>query len=647
MPRWNPETRLLPLPGIQVLSGEGGRAFVLDRGRAWPLAGLGAEEARAVLDAVGEGGTAAEVAAALAPRFSEDALDALLPALAGRLFRALPGSQAGSGAGGERETDDLVTASELRHLPSLFARPRRRRSQETEVRSVAVLGGGTAGYLAALTLRRKLPGLEVTVLESRDIPVIGVGEATTPLLPALLHGTLGIDMADFFAEVRPTLKLGIRFEWGRPAPYAFNYPFAAGPLADAVVHDGAPNAYCLASLLMEEDRSNLVSLGGGGLGFLPGPFAYHVDNRRFVAYLQRQAKEAGVLHRDCKVTDAVLGPAPEGSDGAGEPWVRALRTEEGETLSYDFYLDCSGFGSFLLGRTLETPFLSYAGSLFTDSALVADHPHGGDLKPYTTATTLPSGWCWRVPQEDCDHRGYVFSSGHATPEQARQEMAAANPALGDTRLLRFRCGRHRDFWRGNVAALGNAYGFVEPLESTALHMVAVTLATLVRHFPQSLRGPGAEPRHRRLVNDDVGEQWDRLRDFLALHFKLNGRLDTPFWRDCREQVDLAGAASTLDLFRERGPLSERPHPATFDSLWGDFGRDVLLLGQGAPGPPPRPNLSAQDWRRLKERGRALAARALPQRKAHQLLRRQPELLRTLQASAPWLQDSAVGGSEGW
>jgi len=597
---------------------------------------------REILRVIEAEGTLGSVIQALETRYERQDLLEVIQALAGRVLQALPGDDETSTS---PALDSLTAATEARILPGLYARPPRRRSRETRVRTVAILGSGTAGLLAALTLRRKLPDLDVTVIASRRIPVIGVGEATTPLLPALLHGTLGIDMADFFQQVRPTWKLGIRFLWGKPAPYSFNYPFAAGRLGDSLTYEENLNSYCLASLLMEQDRSNLLPLGPKEMSFLPGPFAYHLDNERFVTFLENEAKQAGVRFLDRRVVAADLAPKPEGN---AEPNVEALVTEEGEHLPFDFFLDCSGFRSFLLGETLETPFLSYASSLPTDSALTFNHPHGGHLKPYTTATTLERGWCWSVPQEESDHRGYVFSSAHGAPEEAEEELRRLYPSMGTPRLLRFRCGRHADFWRGNVAALGNAYGFVEPLESTALHMVAATLATLVRHFPGRTEPESRdETRHRALVNASVGEQWDRLRDFLALHYKLNRRLETPFWKECRETVDLAGAAATLDLFRERGPLSGRPHPATYESLWGDFGRDVLLLGQGAEGPRPRPELSPERWRDLLRRGKALAERALPQTEAHQVLLQEPELLRRLQRQAPWLQDSAVGGSPGW
>ncbi|MCH9648744.1 MAG: tryptophan 7-halogenase [Deltaproteobacteria bacterium] len=615
------------------MAGANDEAYVLHLGQARRIEGLDAKDLRQLLAQVDGHRSVGEIVQALSERFQEEDVLQVLRALVGRILHA---------AACQGQPPPL--AAELRELPRLFAQEPRRRCRQSHIRRVTVVGGGSAGFLAALALARKLPGLQITVVESKKIPIIGVGEATTPLLPAFLHGTLGLDMGEFHRIVRPTWKLGIQFLWGKPAPHYFNYPFTAGRLGESSAYEGDINSYSLPSLLMNADRSHLLDLAGGDHTFLPTPFAYHVDNHRFVSYLRQEAAKRGIRCLDRQVVDVLL----EESDDPDGVRVSALATAEGDRLESDLWVDATGFRSILLGKALGSPFESFADSLFTDAALAANRPHGGHLKPHTTAETFDHGWFWTVPQRDSNHCGYVFSTAHTSPDEAVVEMRRRYPDLEDPRLIRFRCGRRQHLWKGNVVALGNAYGFVEPLESTALHMIIEALVLVIRHFPESAK----EGRSRALLNQRLAEHWDQLRGFLALHFKFNHRLDTPFWQDCRRSVELGAAAETLELYRERGLLSDRHHLARFDSLWRDFGRDVVLLGQGIEPPKNHPSrdlrlMDEATWRNLLTRSQALVAAALPQEQALELLDRDPRLLHQLQARAPWLQDAVVGGRENW
>jgi tryptophan halogenase len=491
---------------------------------------------------------------------------------------------------------------------------------------VGILGGGTAGYLTALALRRKVPGLAVTLIESPDVPVIGVGEATTPLMPQFLHADLGLDIHSLFAEVRPTFKLGIRFLWGAPGNGGFNYPFGPLHLLEPVVYGEAGGdglrACSLQSLLMEADAIGLYPEEGESAAWtgLGTETAYHLDNQRFVAYLQRRAAAAGVERLEATVADVETT-----EDGAGGREVSALVTADGRRLTFDLYADCTGFLSLLLERSLGSPWLSFEKSLWTDRAVVAAVPHGGRVRPYTTAETMAAGWCWSTPQGDADHRGYVYASSFLSAEEAEAEMRRANPGMGAARPVRFRAGRHEHFWLGNVIALGNSYGFVEPLESTALHMLIRQIGLLAGLFPLRRAERSLQP----LLNRQVGGWWDYLRWFLALHYRFNRRLDTPFWRACRAEVDVEQHAELLDAFRERGPLSYDPAVRNAfdypDPLWGPEGIDTLLLGQGVPCRLPRPLLPAGAWRAQVARARATAARATPHAAALGLLAIRPDL----------------------
>lgn len=493
------------------------------------------------------------------------------------------------------------------------------------VASVGILGGGTAGYLAALALRRKVPGLAVTLLESPDLPIIGVGEATTPLMPQFLHVDLGLDVHQLFREVRPTFKLGIRFLWGAPGDGDFNYPFGPLHVLEPLVHEGHIRTCSLQSLLMTAGAVPVYPEDGAGWTCRLGTAAaYHLDNERFVAYLRHRAAEAGVE----RIETTIRGV--ERSEDGEE--VRALMAADGRRFTFDLYVDCTGFRSFLLENTLGSPWVSFAPSLWTDRAVVAPVPHGGRVRPYTTAETLSCGWCWSTPQADADHRGYVFASAFQTPEEAEEEMRRTNPGMGEARLVRFRAGRHEHFWKGNVVALGNSYGFVEPLESTALHMLIRQIGLLARSFPLR-RG---ERGLARQLDRKVAAWWDYLRWFLAIHYRFNRRLDSPFWRACREEVDVSSFAELLEAFRERGPLSYDPAARSAfdypDPLWGPEGIDTLLLGQEVAARLPRPALDREAWRERVSRARAVAARAAPHEKALELLAERPELLEAMVAA---------------
>lgn len=491
-------------------------------------------------------------------------------------------------------------------------------SEYTEFKTVGVIGGGTAGYLAALTLRRLRPDLRVTLIESSSIPVIGVGEATVFTILPFLHVILGLDILQFYEVVRPTFKLGIRFEWGLPGNHHFNYPFDSGRVMESQTHHGHLHNVSLGSTLMDHGKAPVGLCADEPyslLGILP--YAYHLDNQPFIKYLAQQAARVGIAHLDRQIVDAVVS-----ADGGS---IDYLVDRDGERHRFDLFVDCSGFRSLLLGKTLGTEFINFGGSLFTDSAVVATVPNDGVVQPYTTAETMDNGWCWNIPVMHENHRGYVFASAFCTPEQAEAEMRAKNPRMTDPWLVRFRSGRHEKFFRGNVVAIGNAYGFVEPLESTAIEGIMYECLLLARLLP---RGPRDEAGQA-LLNDLIGKQWDIVRWFLAIHYKFNRRIDSRFWRECQQSVDISGAQHYVDLFRQGGPFSSRGAEAMRRYVGlNPFAIDVLLVGQGLhEGADIVPPLeSSADARRRAASFTGVADRCLDHRAALELLVKRPELL---------------------
>lgn len=490
-------------------------------------------------------------------------------------------------------------------------------SNPKAIRSVGVLGGGTAGYLTALALKRRFPHLEVTVVESSTIPIIGVGEATTTLMPPFLHRQLRIDIVDFYREVRPTWKLGIKFDWGLPGDYFFTYPFGQTSIDAPHFHDGHLRHQSFTSLLMAADKAPILRWDSGEVtSLLPRlKFAYHLDNAPFVNYLARHAARLGIAHLDTVITDVEASP-----DGER---IERLRTGDGRDLRFDLYVDASGFRSRLLEKALGVPFQSYASSLLCDTAVVAPVPQNGVIAPYTLAETMDAGWCWKIAVEGEDHRGYVFSSAFLSEEQARAEMRAKNPGMGEAWTVRFRSGRHQTFWKGNTVAVGNAYGFVEPLESTALHMVIIEIGYLIG----CLEAAGDGPPDTAFASAGVGGHWDYLRWFLALHYRFNRKLDTPFWRACRADVDIEGVAPAIEHFQRTGSLAK--DDARFqsgDPAFGYEGMKILLRGQQVEAPAAPPAITREAWGARLSQQRELVARALPQAEALALLRQRPELL---------------------
>ncbi|MGV0106687.1 tryptophan 7-halogenase [Nostoc sp. DSM 114160] len=484
-------------------------------------------------------------------------------------------------------------------------------------KTVGILGGGTAGYLTALAFRALRPDIKVTLLESSAIPVIGVGEATTPELVKFLHSPrfLGLDIVDFYQRVLPTWKLGIKFQWGLPGDYEFTFPFQRGRLLESLLYDSTLNNQSLGAMLMSGDRAPIFDRGDGTpLSLLHQiRWAYHLDNRRFVRYLQEEAIAAGIQHIDVQISDAQIS-----ADGET---ITHLIAEDGRKLTYDLYIDCSGFRSLLLEK-LGSKFISYQDTLSTDRAIAATVPHNGTIKPYTLAETMNNGWCWNIPFEDADHRGYVFSSAFCSADQALEEMRAKNPGMGDPWLVKFRSGRHEDFWKGNVVAIGNSYGFVEPLESTAIHMIVLELELLLTNFPASKQDEGVKS----VLNRKIGDRWDALRWFLGIHYKFNHRLSTPFWQAANRNTDISGAVERLALFSERAPLSYRNslfytlHPPEFFS--DDHSYDTLLAGQQVSARFVEPVEDLATWQRQLAILKGLASTAMPQHQALSCLREQ-------------------------
>lgn len=510
-------------------------------------------------------------------------------------------------------------------------------------RSVAVVGSGTAGLFAALALRQVRPDLDVAIVATSSIPIIGVGEATTPPIVAFLHGFLGIDPVAFFRAVRPTFKLGIRFEWGPPSR-PFHYAFGGGDLGAARVHEGGILDYSFTSRLMSIGAGPVLRERGTAgerdrLRPLLGDqrFAYHLDNAPFVAFLECVAAARGIRKIDAKVTGA------RRDDVGG---IEALTIDGGADLAFDAYVDATGFRSQLLGGVMEVPFTPWDASLFCDTAVVGNGPLEADgPHPFTRATTMRAGWRWTIPMRAENHYGYVFASRFLDPVAAEAELRAAVPIEGETRIVRFRSGRRERLIAGNVASVGNAYGFVEPLESTALHMAIATslrLAALATGASESAEA----------VSEEIAAQWDYLRGFLAMHYRFNTCVESPFWTACRADVVLTPLEEALEDYQRGTLFTQRSALPTFvrDTVFGARGLDIVLLGQDVLPGSLAPEVTRATWNARRAGWSTLEAEALPQAEALEALDAEPALLSALAASTESRRETEPGGrrgDEGW
>ena len=405
---------------------------------------------------------------------------------------------------------------------------------EKKAPDVVVLGGGSAGWITACLLHREWAdkGGSVTVVESPEIGIIGVGEGSTPQLKAFFD-QLGIAESEWMPACNATYKLGIRFDgWSeRPGFESYYHPFP-GPVdlhsepgfvgncmlarlkIDVPAH---PDDWFLATYLSEAARSPLAA---DSFPFAPS-YGYHFDAYALGAFLRDWAVKRGVVHRPLKVTEV---------ERADDGDIAALLCEGGERIEGDVFVDCSGFRAMLAEQALGTKFLPFAENLFNDSAVVLPTPHRSAFRPQTGATAMKAGWRWSIPLTSRVGNGYVYSSRYLSDAEAEAELRAAL-GLGDegpdARFLKMKVGRLENSWARNCLAVGLSQGFLEPLEATALHIVIVTAL----EFAQAYEQGGFGPQHRDAFNASIAARYEGIRDYIVAHYRLNQRTDTQYWRD--------------------------------------------------------------------------------------------------------------------
>jgi tryptophan halogenase len=432
-----------------------------------------------------------------------------------------------------------------------------------------------------------------------------VGEGTTTQFPRVLFSTLGLDIGKFYEEAQPQWKLGLKFLWGRRPHFFYSFSNANDDRLPGLSRNhgfyakGEPSD--LWTALMEAGRVVPRTDTGDPAFFGHEHLAFHIENVKLVEYLERRCREAAVEFQDATVLNVEL--AEEG--------VAALVLEGGGRVTADFFVDASGFRSELLGRAMGEPFVNYGNALFCDRAVIGGWARGAEpILPYTTCETMDAGWSWQIEHEHFINRGYVYSSAFITDEEARAELLRKNSKIlpDKTRIVRFRSGRTSRMWVANVCAIGNANGFVEPLEATALGVIAAQSVSLASCLEDSELRPAQTTRD--IANRYVNKVWDDVRDFLALHYRFNTRFDTPFWRHCRESTPLGNVEEIVQFYRENGPSAL--HKSVLLDQSNPFGCEgylALLLGQEVPHARPHSASTAEllIWQRHVAQCRAIAA----------------------------------------
>ena len=481
---------------------------------------------------------------------------------------------------------------------------------DRKIRSILIVGGGSAGWMTAAALSNALQrNCTITLIESEEIGTVGVGEATIPAIRTF-NETLGIDEREFVRETKGSFKLGIEFvDWARIG-HRYFHPFGShGRAFDYLpLHQywlrareqGATESideYAMAWHAAREGRFAPPSVDPRNV-LSTYEYAYHFDAGLYARYLRGYAEARGVTRHEGKIADVTLN----GESGL----VDHVTMEDGRSFAADLFIDCSGFRGLLIEGALKTGYDDWSHWLPCDRAVAMPSENAGQPTPYTRSTAREAGWQWRIPLQHRTGNGYVYCSQFMEDARAADLLASRldGKALGDPRPLRFVTGRRKLNWNKNVVAVGLSSGFLEPLESTSIHMIQANISKLLALFPDRDFDPATIAEFNRVSTNET----ERIRDFLILHYKLTTRDDSELWRYCAAMSIPETLAWKIDHFRRYGRLLAAEMDLFAPSSWlavhlGQFNTpertDPLLDFRG---------LDARDWL-AKLRG-AMAAEAV-------------------------------------
>jgi tryptophan halogenase len=443
--------------------------------------------------------------------------------------------------------------------------------QHKPIRRVVIAGGGTAGWMAAAALSRTLGKvIEIKLVESDEIGTVGVGEATIPTL-VHFHRLLDINEAEFMAATQATFKLGISFESWRDRGKDYIHSFGTTGTDHwtagfqhfwmkgrerGLARDYGD--YCLE--LKASQESKFAHLPNDGLNY-----AYHLDAGRYARFLRRFSEHFGVERIEAKIAGVDTDPA------SGD--ITALVLDSGTRIEGDLFIDCTGFRSLLLGQTLGVEYEDWSHWLFNDSAIAVQTESSGPAVPLTRSMAHDWGWQWRIPLQNRVGNGIVYSSRHIDDDTAKATLLGniEGKALTEPRVIRFTPGQRRQTWSHNCVAIGLSSGFLEPIESTSIHLIQRAIVRLLQNFPsQGIR--------QSEVDEFNAQSWSEIqfiRDFIILHYKVTERRDTPYWKEAADMAVPAPLQHRIDMFQETGRSFRVLNELFAENSWVQ-----VMLGQG-------------------------------------------------------------------
>lgn len=442
--------------------------------------------------------------------------------------------------------------------------------ETNRIQKIVIVGGGSAGWMTAATLSKILKDkfCEIELIESESIGTIGVGEATIPQI-STFNRTLGIDETEFVKRTKATFKLGIQFEnWGKLSDTYF-HPFGPYGLDMAGVsfhayyqkyHPEHKNEllmqYSLQALAAQENRfMRPINAGNSPLSKIA--YAFHFDAGLYAQFLREHAEERGVKRTEGKVVDVTQ----RSTDG----FIESVTLDNGQTITGDLFIDCSGFRGLLIEGALKTGYHDWTHWLPCDRAVTVASESLDVLRPYTRSIAKDAGWQWQIPLQHRVGNGHVYSSKFMDDETAQKELLSTveGKTLADPKMLRFVTGHRKKFWNKNCVAIGLSAGFLEPLESTGLHLIQSGIAKLLQMFPTRDFAQIDIDRYNRVT----AFEYDRIRDFIILHYHATQRDDTPFWNYTRTMDVPDYLADKMAVFKNQGRIFRENEELFNDTSW--------------------------------------------------------------------------------
>ncbi len=448
------------------------------------------------------------------------------------------------------------------------------------IEHIIIVGGGTAGWMAAAALSRIRAGrpVAITLIESEEIGTVGVGEATIP--PFLdFNRLLEIDERDMLSMVQGSFKLGIQFvNWGKIGD-SYIHPFGNyGYQVDGISFHHVWHKYQQAGDKRPIQVFNVETMAAHFGRFArtedyqrddlpPVNYAYHIDAGRYARYLRNYAETRGVVRREGKISDVTL----DNESG----FVSSVTMGNGDVLKGDLFIDCSGFRGLLIEQALKTGYDDWSNYLPCNRAVALPclREDGSGPLPYTRATAHSAGWQWQVPLQHRNGNGHVYCNEYMSDDEAHSILInniAGKPGA-EPNFLRFVTGRRKKFWNKNVVALGLASGFMEPLESTSLHLVNTGINKLIALLSLDGVTQAQEDAFNRLTS----KEYARIRDFLILHYNSTTRDDSPFWNYCRNMPVPDSLTEKVELFRQNGQIFREDDELFTETSWA-----AVMMGQG-------------------------------------------------------------------